>query len=185
MVKLAGEMDAIKKMVDMAVSNSNGQNNVFSGESARVTPKLQRIYQDAMASGNLHTQRAACEVFSGLLNQMPRHVEDKSDVNGLARGAARDLENLRFTDEMVNALDERNKVTAEIAELRKEIFDASIALDEGDANNIFYSGIFRGILNQYKPLEDGSMRILADDAPEVTGFTFIEAKADAVVGGNE
>lgn len=182
--RLGAEIGAVKALVDLALAGGNG--NALAGVT-KTAPQLDRIYNEAMASGDIYKQRAAAEVFRSLAgDNLKGDIGDRAAVSGLAHKAAKDLPGLRMTDGITQAIQERDAAAEGVYSLRGELNDVSLVMGYGDATGMFSSGpvatAFRGV----KFNNDHTLTIFPDDSVQVTGIQFKDpedAQRSFIVGG--
>lgn len=183
--RLGAEIGAVKTLVELALSGVNS--NPLAGGAGKASPRLERIYKEAMDSGDMYKQRAAAEVFRSLaVDSLKTDTTDRAAVSGLARKADKDLPALRVTDGIARAIQERDAAAEGVYALRSELNDVSIVMDYGDATGMFSSGpvatAFRGV----KFNNDHTLTIYPDDSVQVTGIQFKDpedAQRSFIVGG--
>ncbi len=175
--RLGAEIGAVKVLVDLALA----------GVVTKAGPRLEQIYNEAQASGDIYKQRAAAEVFRSLSgDNLKGSVDDRAAVSGLAHKAAKDLPGLRVTDGITRAIQERDAAANGVYSLRSELNDVSLVMGYGDANGPFALGpvatAFRGV----KFNNDHTLTIYPDDSVEVTGIQFKgpeDTQRGFIVGG--
>lgn len=183
--RLGAEIGAVKTLVELALSGANSHS--LGGGTGQVFPQLTRLFKDAMDSGDMYKQRAAAEVFASMENiQLRSDLTDRAAVHGLVTRAKEVMPEIRVTDGMLAALDERDAAVESLRQLKGELDDASVALGWGKAAEMFSTGpiaaAFRGV--KFNP--DKSLTIYADDSPEVTGVHFVnpeDANRSIILGG--
>ena len=156
--KIRENTDYLKSRVDALLGAS--RNPFAPGSSA--SEELGKIYQEAQTSGDIHLQRAACEVFSGL-PQTNRSLTD------LRLQAERDLPALRETEEIKAAQVEAAQMWERLADKQAEIGEVAEVLGE-PVGTFFASG---PLAAAYKRVvvdrETGERKILSPDDPRITG----------------
>lgn len=107
--KLNAEMQFVKTQIENKLKTSG-----VSVSDPAIVSHLKGIYTEAKQSGDLHKQRAAAEVFSGLQSYVNPAL--KIDAVIVATGAKKDLEAIRSTPEIQAA---EQAVNDKISELRQ------------------------------------------------------------------
>lgn len=117
--KLSASLQSVKLLTDQAFSAAGG-------DMREAAKRLDALYQDYYGSGDLHKQRAAVEMFSGLRGKSLD--EDGILINQLATQARRDAAGLRTTpslqrahEEMAQAVEGLNAAEAEIVQADKDM----------------------------------------------------------------
>ena len=184
--RLGAEIGAVKALVDLAYSSVN--NNPLGGIKA-AAPRLERIYNEAMASGDMHKQRAAAEVFRSLAgDNLKGDIESRAAVSGLAHKAEKDLPALRMTDEITKAIQARDDAAQAVYNLKPELNDVSEVMGYGDASGPWATGAVATAFKGVKFNADHTLTLYADDSPEVMGFDWKNLKGHdpdgpIVIGG--
>lgn len=182
--RLGAEIGAVKALVELALSGGNG--NALAGMT-KAAPRLERIYNEAQASGDIYKQRAAAEVFRSLDGaSLKTDTTDRAAVSGLAHKAAKDLPGLRVTDGITQAIHERDEAAQGVYNLRSELNDVSLVMGYGDATGLFASGPIASAFRGVKFNNDHTLTIFPEDSVEVTGIQFKDpedAQRSFIVGG--
>lgn len=183
--RLGAEIGAVKALVELALSGVNS--NPLAGGGFGAAPRLERIYNEAQASGDLHKRRAAAEVFRSLDGaNLKGDITDRAAVSGLAHKAAQDLPGLRVTDGITRAIQERDAAAQGVYNLRSELNDVSLVMGYGDATGLFASGPIASAFRGVKFNNDHTLTIFPEDSVEVTGIQFKDpedAQRSFIVGG--
>lgn len=182
--RLGAEIGAVKALVELALSGGNG--NALAGMT-KAAPRLERIYNEAQASGDIYKQRAAAEVFRSLDGvSLKTDTTDRAAVSGLVHKAAKDLPGLRVTDGITRAIQERDAAAQGVYNLRSELNDVSLVMGYGDATGLFASGPIASAFRGVKFNNDHTLTIFPEDSVEVTGIQFKDpedAQRSFIVGG--
>lgn len=182
--RLGAEIGAVKALVELALSGGNG--NALAGMT-KAAPRLERIYNEAQASGDIYKQRAAAEVFRSLDGaSLKTDTTDRAAVSGLVHKAAKDLPGLRVTDGITQAIHERDEAAQGVYNLRSELNDVSLVMGYGDATGLFASGPIASAFRGVKFNNDHTLTIFPEDSVEVTGIQFKDpedAQRSFIVGG--
>jgi hypothetical protein len=179
--KFNAELTNIKILVDLAKGSTGSP--LFGGD-VNAGQRLQAIYQEAKASGDLHKQRAAAEVMQTM--DFSTFVGDsKLATLSLANQAKRDLESLRTTPEMLQAEADRDQAFTSLQAQRQELIDVSQALGQQDPTLAFASGSFARALKMVQ-VKDGQVIFHDENSLEVTGVSWEKAieNVDATGGGS-
>ena len=126
--KLNDELQAFQMRVNMEVGKKDAQ-GIFSGSPAAA--RVKQIYQEALASGDRYKMRAAAEVLRAAdVEKLPS--EQQMQVQLLARAASDNLEALRNTDDIQNAIDQENAAIKQMQDEQKFVREAAeVMFDEG------------------------------------------------------
>jgi hypothetical protein len=117
--KLASEMQVIEMLAKQVVKSP-------SMIPAETISRLKNIYAEAQQSGNMYKQRAAAEVFTGLLSIVGGNdLEQRIPADGLAQQAKRDAAKLRITPEMETAEREGNEAIQEVEKAKFMLEDVN------------------------------------------------------------
>jgi hypothetical protein len=163
--KLQASIANTRALVELAISNPNG-GELGIGDAGG---KLQAIYSEAKASGDLYKQRGAFEVLRNLnVNGLPR--EEKLKAFHVSKAAEGDLAALRQTPDMDTARKAQGEALTNILVLKDELIQTSKELGQGDP--IVFGGTpFSNALNMVQVnRQTGEVLIFPEDSPEVTGI---------------
>lgn len=175
--QLRAELENVRTLVTLA---AEGRGPSF-GAPADVGGRLQAIYQEAQASGDIYKQRAACEVLQSLDLAKFSH-DDKPAALSVANLSKRTLKALRETPELAETYKQQDAALNDYIAVRQEIIEVSKALGEGNPEEVFTENTFSKALRQVKMNRNtGEITILPPDSPEVAGVIFKETPG-AVAG---
>jgi len=160
--KLLAELQVTQVLVNQALQAGD-----FGG--------LERIYQEAKDSGDLHKLRAAGEVMKTALASAQATgrttQEQRAEINKLVQQAAGDLAELRRTDEMHQAEQLAEDAWRHYSEIRTEARQAGQAINGEDPVSFYATGPLARALKRVKhDAQTGQVRILREDDPAVTGI---------------
>jgi parvulin-like peptidyl-prolyl isomerase len=164
-IKLKGEIEAVKALVDLALSSTSPAFGFGHGVSK--ADHLKAIYQEAQESGDLLKRRAAAEVLRGI-NPEGMTPEVRMEINHLTHQAERDLNSLRTTEGMTQAEAARLAAQDKVAESVEGVKITHAILDGGSIDNLFVTGPLVKAYRRVKVI-DGELTVLAEDDPQVTG----------------
>jgi hypothetical protein len=165
---LAGEMAALKQIVESTIKNSgNGMNGKPPAPDA-----IKQLYIDYVNSGDIHKARAAMEVLREI--EIPEKLEgDRIKGNRIAQQAERDLEQLRVSEGMVQAADNQKQALDDLMAMQDELIDTSVTMGLGNPSNDLFAGRGNAIGRAFNQVrwdrENGRVKILSAEDPEVTG----------------
>ena len=175
--KLNDELQAFSTRVSMELSKKDAQ-GIFSGQPA--AKRIEALYQEAQASGDRYKMRAAAEVLRAAdVEKLPS--EQQMQVQLLARAASDNLEALRNTDDIQNAIDLENAAIKAMQDEQKFVREAAeVMFDEG--GQIFGRDVsnFGKLANTVKFEHDAAghvnIKILDINDPEITGIDLSNLK---------
>lgn len=168
--KLLNEINMTKALIDLAISNQS-KDGMFSKVNT-VTTELDRIYQEAKKSGDLHKQRAAFEVIRNL-GEVSKDSKVQAQVNSIARQAASDLQNIRVSEGMLDALTERDAAFQQVKAVAGEIIEVSEVMGEGRPDDVFANSTFAKMLKMVKmDHQNQVVEVYPEDSPQVTGIVW-------------
>jgi len=164
--KFNAELDTAKNLVGIVKESKPGP----LGGGMNAGAKLNELYQEAFASGDIFKQRAMAEV---VFNQdFGSFGPDARQVAlALANQAKRDLEILRITPEMQAAEEKKQQAFADLQAERQSLIDTAAVLGEPNPEAPFAPGGFAKMLKMVEIIA-GKIKIHAEDSPEVTGIFF-------------
>ena len=168
--KLNAELQAFSTRVNMELSKKDAQ-GIFSGQPAAVS--IERLYQEAQASGDRYKMRAAAEVLRAAdVEKLPS--DQQMQVQLLAYTASKNLDDLRNTDDIKNAIDLENAAIKQMQEAQAFVKEAGEVMFDGGAQ-VFGRDVsnFGKLANTIKfEREAGSVniKILDVNDPELTGI---------------
>jgi len=165
--KLTAEAAQAKAQVEKALAVGNA--NPFTGES--VSSRLQTVWDQAKL-GDTYRQRAYCEAIEGIVAVVPSG--DRQAVSAVQYAAKRLLQELRDTDEIVAARTKAREAF-EVAAVEVKYLDRTSQIVDG-----------HGVRDQWVQTElsrearrlsvdplAGTVSVLAEDDPRVTGFELV------------
>ncbi len=121
-VKLNAEMQMAESLITKLVQSSAGERL-----EPDVLPRLQKMYDEAQASGDVYKMRATAEVFTGLPAMVGSDFEDRKAANKLSKQAQRDARVVRITPEMKAA----DQAAVEAVEMINQAKSLLFEVDEG------------------------------------------------------
>ena len=128
--KLNDELQAFQMRVNMELGKKDVQ-GIFSGQPAAA--RIEALYQEALASGDRYKMRAAAEVLRAAdVEKLPS--EQQMQVQLLARAASDNLEALRNTDDIQNAIDQENAAIKQMQDAQRFVREAGAVMFEEGAN---------------------------------------------------
>lgn len=128
--KLNDELQAFSTRVNMEVGKKDAQ-GIYSGQPAAA--RIEAFYQEALASGDRYKMRAAAEVLRAAdVEKLPS--EQQMQVQLLARAASDNLEALRNTDDIQNAIDQENAAIKAMQDEQRFVREAGAVMFEEGAN---------------------------------------------------
>lgn len=168
--KLNDELQAFQMRVNMEVGKKDAQ-GIFSGSPAAA--RVKQIYQEALASGDRYKMRAAAEVLRAAdVEKLPS--EQQMQVQLLARAASDNLEALRNTDDIQNAIDQENAAIKQMQDEQKFVREAAeVMFDEGGqifGRDVSNFGKLASTIKFEREAGNVKIKILDLDDPEITGI---------------
>lgn len=164
--KYNAELQAIQARVKMTVEHPK---NIMDATEKPISQRLQQIYDEAIQSGDIHKQRAAVEV----IKDMPvvgSQPEERMSVNFLAKTAAAKEAEVRQTDGILKAQQERQAALQELDQRRERLNTVSQALGMGRADDLMgFSFLARAYKQVQRDPATGEIKIYQETDPEVTG----------------
>ena len=180
--KLAGEMQAIQFLADMAIKADN--NPLSKGPGAYLG--VLKLYTGAINSGDINRMRAAGEVIGALPEKMPR--DGTGEVRGLflelARQAKADLTAIRTIPEIAAAAQEE-QVAIEILAAAYNELNLSNQAVEGEGLGMFAVGPLAAAARMVKQHPDGRLEFFEEDSVEVTGVLIVDKFGENITVGGE
>jgi hypothetical protein len=98
---------------------------------------LQALTQEAKQSGDMYKQRAIVESLRGLASKQDAPVETRMVINGIAKQAERDFEQLRSTPELEAAHNKARAAVDGISTAENALFEAGEAIDRTPSNRSY------------------------------------------------
>jgi hypothetical protein len=143
--------------------------------SPSAADEIERIYQEAQASGDIYKRRAVAEAIRGLeigtiSGNDPVRIRERGRLEALKKQSAQDLAAVRVTDEMIAADNEISARWNEFSEKRQQLITVGQELDGSDPTGLFAAGDIARAIRRVQVDQGGEVRILAPDNPEVTGI---------------
>ena len=174
--KLNDELQAFQMRVNMEVDKKDVQ-GMFSGQSA--ASSIERLYQEALASGDRYKMRAAAEVLRAAdVEKLPS--EQQMQVQLLARAASDNLEALRNTDDIQNAIDQENAAIKQMQDEQKFVREAAeVMFDEGGqifGRDVSNFGKLASTIKFEREAGNVKIKILDINDPEITGIDLSNLK---------
>ena len=168
--KLNNELQAFSTRVNMELGKKDAQ-GIFSGQPAAVS--IERLYQEAQASGDRYKMRAAAEVLRAAnVEKLPS--EQQMQVQLLARAASDNLEVLRNTDDIQNAIDQENAAIKQMQDEQKFVREAAeVMFDEGGqifGRDVSNFGKLASTIKFEREAGNVKIKILDINDPEITGI---------------
>ncbi len=174
--KLNDELQAFQMRVNMEVGKKDAQ-GIFSGSPAAA--RVKQIYQEALASGDRYKMRAAAEVLRAAdVEKLPS--EQQMQVQLLARAASDNLEALRNTDDIQNAIDQENAAIKQMQDEQKFVREAAeVMFDEGGqifGRDVSNFGKLASTIKFEREAGNVKIKILDINDPEITGIDLSNLK---------
>ena len=174
--KLNDELQAFQMRVNMELGKKDVQ-GIFSGQSA--ASSIERLYQEAQASGDRYKMRAAAEVLRAAnVEKLPS--EQQMQVQLLARAASDNLEALRNTDDIQNAIDQENAAIKQMQDEQKFVREAAeVMFDEGGqifGRDVSNFGKLASTIKFEREAGNVKIKILDINDPEITGIDLSNLK---------
>lgn len=174
--KLNDELQAFQTRVNMELGKKDVQ-GIFSGQSA--ASSIERLYQEALASGDRYKMRAAAEVLRAAnVEKLPS--EQQMQVQLLARAASDNLEALRNTDDIQNAIDQENAAIKQMQDEQKFVREAAeVMFDEGGqifGRDVSSFGKLASTIKFEREAGNVKIKILDINDPEITGIDLSNLK---------
>lgn len=174
--KLNDELQAFSTRVNMEVGKKDAQ-GIFSGQPAAA--RIEALYQEALASGDRYKMRAAAEVLRAAdVEKLPS--EQQMQVQLLARAASDNLEALRNTDDIQNAIDQENAAIKQMQDEQKFVREAAeVMFDEGGqifGRDVSNFGKLASTIKFEREAGNVKIKILDINDPEITGIDLSNLK---------
>jgi len=174
--KLNDELQAFSTRVNMEVSKKDAQ-GIYSGQPAAA--RIEALYQEALASGDRYKVRAAAEVLRAAdVEKLPS--EQQMQVQLLARAASDNLEALRNTDDIRNAIDQENAAIKQMQDEQKFVREAAeVMFDEGGqifGRDVSSFGKLASTIKFEREAGNVKIKILDINDPEITGIDLSNLK---------
>jgi len=174
--KLNDELQAFSTRVNMEVGKKDAQ-GIFSGQPAAA--RVKQIYQEALASGDRYKMRAAAEVLRAAdVEKLPS--DQQMQVQLLARAASDNLEALRNTDDIQNAIDQENAAIKQMQDEQKFVREAAeVMFDEGGqifGRDVSSFGKLASTIKFEREAGNVKIKILDINDPEITGIDLSNLK---------
>lgn len=173
--KLNNELQAFSTRVNMELGKKDAQ-GIFSGQPA--ARRIEALYQEAQASGDRYKMRAAAEVLRAAdVEKLPS--EQQMQVQLLARAASDNLEALRNTDDIQNAIDQENAAIKQMQDEQKFVREAAeVMFDEGGqifGRDVSSFGKLASTIRFERSEGSVKINILGLDDPAITGIDWDES----------
>jgi hypothetical protein len=174
--KLNDELQAFSTRVNMEVSKKDAQ-GIYSGQPAAA--RIEALYQEALASGDRYKMRAAAEVLRAAdVEKLPS--EQQMQVQLLARAASDNLEALRNTDDIRNAIDQENAAIKQMQDEQRFVREAAeVMFDEGGqifGRDVSSFGKLASTIKFEREAGNVKIKILDINDPEITGIDLSNLK---------
>lgn len=174
--KLNNELQAFSTRVNMELGKKDAQ-GIFSGQPA--ARRIEALYQEAQASGDRYKMRAAAEVLRAAdVEKLPS--EQQMQVQLLARAASDNLEALRNTDDIQNAIDQENAAIKQMQDEQKFVREAAeVMFDEGGqifGRDVSNFGKLASTIKFEREAGNVKIKILDINDPEITGIDLSNLK---------
>lgn len=172
--KLNDELQAFSTRVNMEVGKKDAQ-GIFSGQPAAA--RIEALYQEALASGDRYKMRAAAEVLRAAdVEKLPS--EQQMQVQLLARAASDNLEALRNTDDIQNAIDQENAAIKQMQDAQRFVREAgAVMFDEGGqifGRDVSSFGKLASTIKFEREAGNVKIKILDINDPAITGIEWNE-----------
>lgn len=174
--KLNDELQAFQTRINMELGKKDAQ-GIFSGQPA--ARRIEALYQEAQASGDRYKMRAAAEALRAAdTEKLPS--EQQMQVQLLARAASDNLEALRNTEDIQNAIDQENAAIKAMQDEQQFVREAAeVMFDSG--GKIFGRDVsnFGKLANTVKFEQAAgrvNIKILDINDPEITGIDLSNLK---------
>ena len=172
--KLNDELQAFQTRVNMELGKKDVQ-GIFSGQPAAA--RIEALYQEALASGDRYKMRAAAEVLRAAnVEKLPS--EQQMQVQLLARAASDNLEALRNTDDIQNAIDQENAAIKQMQDEQKFVREAAeVMFDEGGqifGRDVSSFGKLASTIKFEREAGNVKIKILDINDPAITGIEWNE-----------
>ncbi len=174
--KLNDELQAFSTRVSMELSKKDAQ-GIFSGQPA--AKRIEALYQEAQASGDRYKMRAAAEVLRAAdVEKLPS--EQQMQVQLLARAASDNLEALRNTDDIKEAIDLEDAAIEAMQNEQKFVREAAeVMFDEGGqifGRDVSNFGKLASTIKFEREAGNVKIKILDINDPEITGIDLSNLK---------
>ena len=174
--KLNAELQAFQTHVNMELSKKDAQ-GIFSGQPA--ARRIEQLYQEAQASGDRYKIRAAAEVLRAAnVEKLPS--DQQMQVQLLARAASDNLEALRNTDDIQNAIDLENAAIKAMQDEQAFVREAAeVMFDEGGqifGRDVSNFGKLASTIKFEREAGNVKIKILDINDPEITGIDLSNLK---------
>ena len=168
--KLNDELQAFQTRVNMELGKKDAQ-GIFSGQPAAA--RIEALYREAQASGDRYKMRAAAEVLRAAdVEKLPS--EQQMQVQLLARAASDNLEALRNTDDIQNAIDQENAAIEAMQNEQAFVREAAeVMFDEGGqifGRDVSNFGKLASTIKFEREAGNVKIKILDINDPEITGI---------------
>ncbi|GEM_PF-3568513 len=164
--KLGTEMHTFQMRIDQEARINNEVAGLSRGPD--FPARVKKLYREAQDSGDRYKERAAAEVLRGInIDKMPK--EKAVEIRMLIREAEADLDELRITPQMQNAVQEINKAAEELFKARDIVVGTAEVMGE-DPHNIFAVGELTKLTKTVQvDRNTGAVKLYDLDSQEVTG----------------
>lgn len=174
MAKLDNEMNVFRSLVKSALDNPGNPLAGIPGPAKRI----EKLYQEAVASQNTVKIRAAAEMLNGLpLTKLP--TDEAVEIRMTARDAAILTDTIRKTDYIQAAEKAEAEAAIELVNTRDTIHDPAAILGES-TKNVFDDGSLAKLVKTVQVGPDGAVKVFNLDDPEVNGISWNAVNWDQV-----
>lgn len=168
--KLNNELQAFSTRVNMELGKKDAQ-GIFSGQPA--ARRIEALYQEAQASGDRYKMRAAAEVLRAAdVEKLPS--DQRTAVLLMARSASDNLEALRNTDDIQNAIDQENAAIKQMQDEQKFVREAAEVMFDGGGQifgrDVSNFGKLASTIKFEREAGNVKIKILDINDPEITGI---------------
>ena len=162
--KFTTELQAVDMRVKMALNAPVNELKNDPKPSARIAA----IYSEAIQSGEIHKQRAAIEVIKDL--PLPTDQNERVVINQISQNAKAAESNLRQTEGMIKAQQEKDRAFNELAAKKEKLDKVSQVLGMGSIDDVFSTSPFAKAARLVeRDRVTGDVIIRSENDPEYTG----------------
>lgn len=179
MAKLETEIRVFQSLVKSAMDNPGNPMAGVPGQARRI----EKLYQEAVASKNPVKIRAAADVLESLPTQK-LSMDEAAAISMTARQATAARDAIRKTDYIQAAEKAESEAAFALVQARDNIQEAATILGE-PPTNIFAVGGLGKLAKTVQVGHDGAVRIYSLDDPEVTGIDLKNVNWDQVDSDQE
>lgn len=154
--KLANELQTAQTLVNLALADNEG-----------IPARLEGLYREAQQSGDAHKQRAVFEVLKSVMPKVSGQT--RLEVNGVVNLAARDLDALRVTNDMLAAQDAQEQAFNEFSNTREELVRVGAFFEQDPTHPMAGGDVFTRAYKMVQRDANGKIIAVPEDHPSVTG----------------